>query len=284
MQADRCGAAPTIAEALRFARERIESVDARALLRMALNCSASRLAAHPEAALNEAQWHAYQSLVRRRGKGEPVAYLVGSREFYGRSFKVTPAVLIPRPETELLVELVLGMIGAKERASVLDLGTGSGAIGITLALELASKNGVVSAVDVSPDALDVARHNAAVLGANIGFFLGSWYRPLGERQFEYIVSNPPYVRADDHHLCEGDLRFEPHGALAAGADGLDDLRQIVAGAANHLQAGGWLLMEHGYDQAEDVRRLLQASGFSEIGSWSDLAGIPRVSGGRRTSA
>jgi release factor glutamine methyltransferase len=221
-------------------------------------------------------------LVLRRIAGEPIAYIVGQREFFGLPFRVTTEVLIPRPETELLVELALER--APHGARLLDMGTGSGAIAVALAHTRADLQ--VSALDVSAAALDVARQNAArhltVGGSAIHLLQSDWYHALqaGE-QFELIVANPPYIVAGDVHLSQGDLRFEPIGALTDHADGLSALRTIVTGAAAHLAPDGWLLMEHGYDQAAAVRALLMAQGFSAVQSWQDLAGIERVSGGMR---
>jgi release factor glutamine methyltransferase len=203
---------------------------------------------------------------------------VGGCGVFGRVFTVTPATLIPRPETELLIELALAHLGSVARARVLDLGTGSGAIAITLALELAGAD--VTAVDASREALWVAMANAARLRASVSFVQGSWFAALGAERFQLIVSNPPYVAAHDPHLAEGDVRFEPRSALTAGEDGLDDLKAIIAQAPAHLEDQGLLLLEHGHDQASAVRSLLTDAGFSAITSWSDLAGIERVSGGR----
>lgn len=269
---------PDIAHALRWARECVDVMDARVLLRHVLQCPASRLAAWPEQILDAEDWARFRELVERRAAGEPVAYLTGEREFYGRNFMVTPAVLIPRPDTELLVELALAHVSGRRQARVLDMGTGSGALAVTLALELDEAD--VTALDRSREALWVAMANAARLGASVSFVQSDWFSALGEERFELIVSNPPYIAAADPHLEEGDLRFEPHTALAAGPAGLDDLAEIVAGAARYLEAGGWLLCEHGYDQAFAVRGLLADAGLASITSWKDLAGIERVSGGR----
>jgi release factor glutamine methyltransferase len=270
--------APDIAGALRWARARVAAVDARILLRHVLQCSAARLATYPEELLDAADWAEFRALVDRREAGEPIAYLTGEREFYGRSFLVTPAVLIPRPETELLVELALAHFGDKPRARVLDLGTGSGALAVTLAHELPDAD--LTAVDRSREALWVAMANAARLRASVSFVLGDWFSTLGGDRYQLIVANPPYVAAADPHLQEGDVRFEPCTALASGPDGLDDLAAIAAAAPRHLEPGGWLLMEHGYDQALAVRGLLTDAGFSSIASWQDLAGIERASGGQ----
>jgi release factor glutamine methyltransferase len=211
--------------------------------------------------------------------GFPVAYLVGSREFFSRPFAVTPDVLIPRPETETLVEAALSRL--MPRASCLDLGTGSGVIAITLALETKA---AVTATDASAAALAVACGNAASLGAPVEFLEGAWYAPVGGRRFDLIVSNPPYVAANDPHLAQGDLRFEPAAALCDGsADGLDSIRAIVAGAREHLAPGGSLLLEHGHDQGDSVAAILRDAGFLSPLSIPDLAGIPRVAGGTLTA-
>jgi release factor glutamine methyltransferase len=216
------------------------------------------------------------ALCARRLAGEPMAYLIGEREFYGLALQVDAAVLIPRPETELLVELALQHL--PPRARVLDMGTGSGAIAIAIAHSRPDVE--VWALDASAAALQVAQRNAARHDARVRFLQSDWYAAVGAQHFDLIVSNPPYITAGDRHLQEGDLRFEPLDALTDHADGLSALRIIVAEADRYLHAGGWLLMEHGYDQAQAVRGLLDAAHFSAVQSWRDLAGIERVSGGR----
>lgn len=263
-----------LVEALAQARGRIASAEAKRLLRHVLAITASEVAAHPERALDESQSSRYAELVQRRAAGEPVAYLVGSREFYGRDFRVTPAVLIPRPETELLIELALTKVSRGGTPRTLDLGAGSGCVAITLALELGC---AVTAVDVSIEALAVARDNAARFGARVNFVESDWFAGV-EGRFELIVGNPPYVAEGDAHLR--DLAFEPMTALACGADGLNAIRRIVADAPRHLTPGGWLLLEHGYDQAAAVAALLAGAGFVAVEQHRDLAGIVRVSGGR----
>lgn len=249
------------------------------LLCHALGASRAWLLAHAADRPSPAQIERYHALLERRLAGEPVAYILGSREFYGLEFAVTPAVLIPRPETELLVELALARIPPDAPSRVLDLGTGSGAVAISIALN--RRTAQLTAVDRSPEALEVARENARRLETgNVRFVASDWYAALGEERFELIVSNPPYIAAADSHLGQGDLRFEPPSALASGADGLDAIRIIAAGAAAYLTPGGWLLFEHGYDQAERCRELLAADGFREIATADDLAGIPRVTFGR----
>lgn len=267
-----------IASALNWARRRIELMDARLLLRHVLQCPAAHLVTWPEERVSAVDWADFRALVERRAAGEPVAYLLGEREFYGRSFAVTPAVLIPRPETELLIELAIAHCGADAGRRVLDMGTGSGVLAVSLALELADAE--VTALDRSREALWVAMANAARLGASVSFVQSDWFGALGAERYHLIVANPPYVAAADPHLEEGDLRFEPLTALASGPDGVDDLSEIIAGAPAHLERGGWLFVEHGYDQSARVRGLLADAGFGAIASWRDLAGIERASGGR----
>jgi release factor glutamine methyltransferase len=268
----------SLGEALAAARGRIPASEARMFLREVTGCSAAQVAAYPERALSAEQAARYAGLLERRAAGEPVAYLLGEREFYGRSFRVSPAVLIPRPETELIVDLVKARVAPGTAPAVLDLGTGSGALAVTLALEIPAAR--VTAVDLSPAALEVARGNAAALGAQLRFIESDWFAAVGMAQFDFIVSNPPYIVDDDPHLAEGDVRFEPRSALASGRSGLDDLTRIAAAAPAFLAPGGWLLMEHGYDQAEAVSALLGAAGFAAVESARDLAGIERVSLGR----
>jgi release factor glutamine methyltransferase len=254
-------------------------LEARILAAHALGVERAWLIAHDRDPLSATQAAAVEALVARREAGEPVAYLLAEKEFHGRPFRVTPAVLIPRPETELLVEAALERLPADGPARILDLGTGSGAVAVSLAL--ARPRAQVVALDASPAALAVARENARRLGAgNVAFLLSDWYAGLGVKKFDMIVSNPPYIAAADPHLAAGDLRFEPNSALASGVDGLDAIRAIVAGAAEHLEAGGWLLFEHGWDQAQACRGLLEQEGFETVVSLPDLAGIPRVCIGR----
>jgi release factor glutamine methyltransferase len=284
-------------------------IEAQMLLQHLLGVSRAHLLAHPEQVLDEAQEAGYRALLRCRLAGEPLAYILGEREFFGLTFKVTPATLIPRPETELLVELALQRIPEKrptpqpspctrreyprrERQQscshwrdgrggnfrALDLGTGSGAI--ALAIAHARPDVGVTAVDASPEALGVAHENVRRLNiANVRLLQSDWFSVLTDERFDLIVSNPPYIAEGDAHLEEGDLRFEPRGALASGADGLDDIRRIIAQAKEHLNPGGWLLFEHGYDQARRARELLEKAGYAGVFSARDLAGIERVSGG-----
>lgn len=269
----------SIAQALAQSSQEIDRVDGQMLLQHVLQVSHAYLLTHPEHMLTPAQTEQYHHLVAQRENGVPIAYLIGQREFYGLLFQVNASVLIPRPETELLVDQVLARISPGKSYEILDLGTGSGAIAITLAKQCPGAH--VTAVDVSADACAVAEKNARNLGVdNIAFAQGGWFEPLTDRLFDFIVSNPPYVAANDPHLEQGDLRFEPSMALIAGEEGLACLRTIVSDSVSHLKAGGWLLVEHGYDQAEACRKLLEQHGFSSILCCKDLAGVPRVSGGQ----
>lgn len=265
--------------------EREARMEARLLLGHVLHADHAWLIAHESDAL-PANVHALlQALLQRRLAGEPMAYILGYREFYGLTLQVTPATLIPRPDTETLVEAALSKLGLTDSAAVADLGTGSGAIALTIASQrpLAS----ITAVDASADALAVARSNAAQLALpNVQFLLSDWYAGLYQDtqqplQFDIIVSNPPYIAAGDRHLSQGDLRFEPASALASGIDGLDAIRHIVQHAPRHLHPHGWLLLEHGYDQAAAVAALLHAQGFDNIQHRHDLGGVARVTLGQR---
>ena len=253
-------------------------LEARVLAAHAWSVDPAWLIAHDTDSVTPARRTAFETLVACRQAGTPIAHLVGTREFYGRTFEVSADVLIPRPDTELLVELALARIPSDRCVTVLDLGTGSGCIALTLALERPLAR--VTAVDRSAAALDVARRNALLLGASVDFVTSDWFAALGDRQFDLIVSNPPYVARSDAHLLRGDVRFDPLSALVAGSDGLDDLRQLTAAAPAHLRPGGWLLLEHGYNQADHVRVLLQNNAFRNTSDWCDLGGMPRVSGGQ----
>jgi release factor glutamine methyltransferase len=266
----------SVAEMLRIAS--IDPVDARALLRAALGISDAYLVAHPGHALTGAQRERYLAWVERRRAGEPVAYLTGEREFYSLAFKVTPAVLIPRPETELLVEAALERVPTHVPCRVLELATGSGCVAVAITLHRPRAR--VTATDAAGAALAVARENAARHGASIEFVESDWFAALAGRRFHLIVCNPPYVAERDPHLAEGDLRFEPRAALVGGADGLSCIRLIVAQARAHLEPGGALVFEHGYDQAARCRALLEQAGFREVASRRDVGGIERVACGR----
>ena len=270
----------SVGAALALARGRLPASEARLLLREILGCTAAQIAAYPERALAAGQAGRFVELLTRRVAGEPVAYLLGEREFYGRRFGVSPAVLIPRPETELVVDLVLARVAPGSAPAILDLGTGSGALAVTLALEIPAAQ--VTAVDFSPAALIVARANAAALAASVRFVESDWFAALDAAAgFDFIVSNPPYIAESAAHRAQGAVRSAPATGLAPGRAALDALRRISAAAPGFLAAGGWLMMEHGYDQAAAVRALLVAAGFVEVASAQDLAGIERISFGRR---
>jgi release factor glutamine methyltransferase len=278
-------------------------IEVQCLLQKTLNVPRVYLLAHPERVLTEAELTHYNALKQRRVQGEPIAYILGEREFFGLNYKVTPATLIPRPDTELLVELALQHIPSVQTASlsrpdghplppageglgervnklhILDLGTGSGAI--ALAIAHTRPQDQVLACDASLAALAVAQENAHTLElVNVTFLQSNWFAAVDEQRFDLIVSNPPYIAAGDPHMALGDVRFEPVSALISGVDGLDDIRHIITQSPSHLLPGGWLLLEHGYDQAERVRGLLQQAEFNDVFSACDLAGIERVSGGR----
>ncbi len=253
-------------------------LDAQLLLAQVLRVPRARLHSHPQTPIAAAQAAAYRSLIARRAAGEPLAYLTGRREFWSLELAVTPAVLIPRPETELLVERALALGPAAARAA--DLGTGSGAVALALARERPRWR--LLATDVSAPALAVARANAAALGlGNVEFRHGSWFEPLAGERFELLLSNPPYVAADDPVLDEPGLSREPRLALTPGEDALAHLRILARGAAAHLTPGGWLLLEHGATQGAAVRGELEAAGLAHVRSHRDLAGHERMTEGQR---
>ncbi|MCC2597309.1 peptide chain release factor N(5)-glutamine methyltransferase [Pusillimonas sp. MFBS29] len=253
-------------------------LEAHMLWQHVLNVSRARLIAHDTDALAPEAVASFRALQARRLSGEPMAYILGYKEFMGREFEVGPGTLIPRPDTELLVETALDYLQDRLAPLVLDMGTGTGAIAISVAL--GAPNAKVTATDVSADALAVAQRNAQKLGAEVEFLSGSWYDALvGHSGFDLIVSNPPYIAAGDPHLEQGDVRFEPMLALSDGVDGLSALRTIVQGAGARLKPGAALFLEHGWDQALAVRQLLQQAGFARVASLKDLAGIERVTGG-----
>lgn len=251
----------------------IDPLEAQVLLAHALKCTRVQLVIRSKDELSPQQVTDVSALFMRRMEGEPIAYLTGEREFYGLRFEITPDVLIPRHETELLVEL--GMAKLPKGGSILDLGTGSGAIAVSLAH--ARRDAQVTASDISPDALSLARRNAAAHAVALQFVQSNWFEQI-EGKFDLIISNPPYIAASDPHLMQGDLRFEPRAALTDEANGMMHISTIVDGAVRHLKPGGWLLVEHGYDQSAAIRALLQKSGWQQVQSWKDLAGIERVSG------
>ncbi|HWT27953.1 MAG TPA: peptide chain release factor N(5)-glutamine methyltransferase [Methylophilaceae bacterium] len=298
---------PTIRTLLADARQALQQrglpadegrLEARLLLLQQLQVDHAWLLAHEGDSLAADSHAGFQALLQRRLNGEPIAHILGQREFYGLMLKVTPDTLIPRPDTETLVEAALAKIpdlsfvarqgcpaeyhdGIAPGFKVLDLGTGTGAIALAIASQ--RPHAEVLAVDASIAALAVASENARSLHLrNVRFLQSDWFSALPDIRFDLVVSNPPYIADQDPHLSQGDLRFEPLEALASGTDGLDDLRQIIAGAPRHLNRGGWLMLEHGYDQASRVGDLLQRAGFSAIGQARDLAGIVRVSYGQLT--
>jgi release factor glutamine methyltransferase len=251
--------------------------DAEILLCHALGQSRSWLYTWPQREVPEHEAERYRQLLAKRRDGQPVAYLVGQREFWSLPLRVNQHTLIPRPETETLVSWALELDLPLE-TRVLDLGTGTGAIALALARE--RPHWQLQGVDSSEDALGVARLNAAMLALErVGFTRSDWYQAVVGQRFHLLVSNPPYIDAGDHHLQQGDLRFEPRGALVAADAGLADLAQLIAGAPAHLHPGGWLLLEHGYRQGEAVRALLHQAGFGQVATRRDLAGLERVSGG-----
>lgn len=270
---------PTIAQAL--AQSGLVPIDAQVLLAFTLQRDRAWLVAHGAKPLGRDQAERFFALTKRRRDGEPVAYLTGVREFWGLSLIVTPNVLIPRPETETAVEQALKRIGDDGPVRILELGTGSGAIALALARERPAAR--IVATDVSEPALRVARANARRLGVfNVEFVRADWYAEMdpANSAFDLIVSNPPYIGATDPHLGQGDVRFEPRIALTPGGDGLSALAMIVAGARDRLLAGGFLVVEHGYDQADRVKAMFASAAFTDIESARDLAGVPRVVGGR----
>jgi release factor glutamine methyltransferase len=257
-------------------------LDAELLLCHVLDISRAQLYANPNGLVDEDEAADFQSLIARRAQHIPLAHLTGYREFWSVPLRVTPDVLVPRPETELLVEKTLELIPVNAELDILDLGTGSGAIPIALSTERSACRYV--ATDISDAALAVARDNAGENAeARIEFLIGSWFEPLGERHFDIIVSNPPYVAANKPELTGAELAHEPAGALYSGPDGLDDIRSIVAGAPHRLKPGGWLLIEHGFDQAAEITDLFKQAGFENISTDADLAGHPRVTSGQTTT-
>jgi release factor glutamine methyltransferase len=253
-------------------------LDAEILLCRTIDMPRSYLFAHPEDELDDFTLGRFEEVLAKREAGMPMAYIMGVKEFWAREFAVSPATLVPRPETELLVNLALREIPRDEEWRVLDLGTGSGAIAVSLACERPLSQ--VTAVDISEAALAVARENANALApGNVECLQGSWAEPVKDQVFDLVVSNPPYVRADDEALTR--LQHEPQSALVAGADGLDAIRVLAADCVGILRPGGLLLMEHGFDQANDVAALLESHGWTDIQCHNDLAGLPRVTAARR---
>lgn len=275
----------TVGELLALATERLNdssdsaTIDAQVLLCHVMQCDRSQLYAWPEHVPDNRQQQAFADLLARRAAGHPIAHLTGEREFWSLSLAVDAHTLIPRPETEQLVEIALALDLA-DNARVLDLGTGSGAIAVALASQ--QPDWCITALDASPDALAVARRNVERLGiGNVTLLHSDWFSALPDgASFDLIVANPPYVASDDPHLTQGDVRFEPTGALVAGHDGLDDLRRIVSRSPSFLYHEGWLWLEHGAGQGEAVRELMRGRGFDAVATHSDLAGLARHTGGR----
>ena len=270
----------SVSQLLKQASKQLEAVsdsnqlDAELLLAHALDKNRTWLHTWSDSELSAAQQQQFDTLLQRRLQGEPIAYILGEQAFWSLTLKVTPDTLIPRPETEQLVELALEKIPVDANWQILDLGTGSGAIALAIAHERPGCK--VMAIDQSAQALQVARHNAEQHHiSNVQFIQSHWFTALGEQGFQLIVANPPYVCENDPHLSQGDVRFEPLAALAGGTDGLDDLRIIVDQARQFLEPGGWLILEHGYDQAEAVQKLLIKHGYQQVQSLRDLAGQPR---------
>lgn len=260
-----------------FAQSGLPLLEAKMLAEKALGVSRAWIITHDLDALSESQWQSLLALRNRRIAGEPMAYIMGVREFMGLDFTVSPAVLIPRPDTETLVEQALDFLKDKTTARVLDMGTGSGAIALSIA-HFAPQTQVFAS-DISEEALAIAQVNAEKFKLKVDFRQSSWFTQFHGETFHLIVSNPPYIHKDDHHLQQGDLRFEPMSALTDYDDGLSCYREIIQQAPSHLEIGGALYLEHGWDQAEAVRALLMQAGFSQVCSMRDLAGIERVSGG-----
>jgi len=276
------GVLPTVAQAMHEARTLgIDRLDAQMVLGWILGRTRSWLVAHDDAALDRAQADAVRAAFARRAAGEPLAYVIGRKEFHGLTLQVDRDVLVPRPDTEVLVdwalELLAGPLAVRLRPRVVDLGTGSGAI--ALAVKQAHPAAALVATDASAAALGVAGANAARLGLELAFASGSWWAALPGERFDLVLGNPPYIAEGDPHLPA--LRHEPISALTSGGNGLDGLREIIVGAGEHLEPGGWLLLEHGHDQAESVHGLLELHGFAEIATRRDLGGQPRCTGGRR---
>jgi release factor glutamine methyltransferase len=273
-----------ISEALQYGRKNLvnsdsSDIDSQVLLCHCLQCSTSCIHAWPDKILTKIQQIEFIDLVKQRLNGKPVAHLTGQRGFWSLDLKVTTDTLIPRPDTELLVELALEKL--KANMLVIDLGTGSGAIALSLAAEKPKTK--VLAMDFSIEALNVAKHNASNNNLNnVIFWQGNWLSAIADNTLDMVVSNPPYIEADDPHLSQGDVRFEPISALVSGANGLDDIRKIVAQAQRCLKSSGWLLVEHGYHQTQQVQQLFLDAGFTEISSHQDFGGNDRVVIGKLT--
>jgi len=270
---------PTIAQARAWAKQELKAgespeLDVQVLLCFVLERQPAYLLTWPEKNLAEAQWLLFQDLVNRRCQGEPVAHLTGQRAFWSLELQVSPQTLIPRPETELLVEQALELIDT-DKASVLDLGTGTGAIALALGAEQPSWQ--ITGVDFKQEIIALARQNALANKINnVDFITSHWFEQLQGQTFSLIVSNPPYVEADSEFLKQGDVRFEPLSALTSGPDGLDDIRLIIDQSQKHLLPGAWLMLEHGYNQAQQIQLLLTENGFQNVTTRVDLSGLDRI--------
>jgi len=272
----------TVSEALDWATEQLSAsdearLDSQVLLAYALNVSRTWLFTWPDKALDGATLTAFNALIEERKSGTPIAYITGYRDFWSLRLKVTPDTLIPRADTELLVETALTLKNVEKPCDVIDLGTGTGAIALSLANECPSWR--ITATDINPKTLSVAEENAKALDLNVSFKASAWFDDIKER-FDLAISNPPYVESDDPHLQQGDLRFEPAGALVSGHDGLDDIRLLVQQALKHLNKGGYLLLEHGYQQAEAVCTLMADAGYIDIETHQDIEDRDRVTLGK----
>jgi release factor glutamine methyltransferase len=259
-------------------------LDAEILLSHVLFKTRTYLYTYPDANLTQAQWQTYQRLICQRSQGVPIAYLTGMREFWSLPLKICEDTLIPRPETELLVELTLTLLADKPQAQILDLGTGCGAIALAVASE--HPDWQITACDFSQAALQTAEENAARLGlTNVHFCHSNWFEKIAAQQyFDAIVANPPYIAVNDPHLSEGDLRFEPHLALVSGEDGLTAIKHIIKHSITRLEPGGLLLLEHGFNQRSAVMSMLNEHGYMQTQCWQDWQGSDRVSGGRRITS
>lgn len=275
---------PSIAQAIKDASLALAQIsdsahlDAEVLLCHVLNCAATHLMAWPEKVLDEKQVQTFRQLVEQRQHGTPIAYLTGNKEFWSINFKVTPDTLIPRPDTELLIEFVLEKFSDQNKIKAIDLGTGSGAIAIAIASERPNWN--MFATDISNGALAVAKENARLNNiANIKFIKSNWFDQLEHQQFDLIISNPPYIATKDEHLSQGDVRFEPISALTSGETGMNDIERITSQAEEHLSKNGWLIFEHGYNQKQAVYDCLQHHNFKKVIQLNDLSGQPRMTAG-----